>query len=141
MINLIDKFNKEIVGSKETISDYIPRILPHGDFGKIYGLNAILNSWSNVLVTPCKTYIGDPEYGSNLYKLIGRPTNEQTKENIKNEIINTIQKYDDRAQISDIDIQFLSDKKGFTVKLSIEYDGEISDTSFSINETLKGGFK
>ena len=51
-----------MIGSSEKIRDYIALISSRGDFQRIEDLNVILTSWNNILLTPRRTYILDPEF-------------------------------------------------------------------------------
>jgi len=140
MANLLDRFYKDVVGSKDKIFDYIPIIDSSGDFKRIYDLDVILNSWNNILITPRGSYIFDPEYGSDLLKYIFSPSDAKTVEDIKNEIIYTIRKYDDRATISSIDVLFLRNKKGFDINIDVEYNRQTKKLSTKIDENIYFNF-
>jgi phage baseplate assembly protein W len=135
-MNLLDRFKKTIVGSKGTIGDFTSAIISSGDFNRITDIQVILNSWSNILLTPTKTYDHDPEYGSNLYKMIFEPCDDQTKNKIKNEIYNKLSKYDDRASIQEMKINYLTNKKGFVVDIIANYKGQKSEVRIVIDESI-----
>ena len=136
MANLLDRFNKDVIGSKGRISDYAPKISSKGDFTRTIDIETILLSWNNILLTPTRSYIYDPEYGCDLYKMVFDPADEMTIENIKSEIQNKLEFYDDRAYITNIDVQYLSGKKGFSVNVYVNYDGDKSQLSVIIDEDL-----
>ena len=50
MSNLLDRFQKHIVGSDGKFADYTSIISPKGDFKRISDLEVILNSWKNILI-------------------------------------------------------------------------------------------
>jgi len=135
-MNLLDRFKKTIIGSKGTIADFTSAIISSGDFNRITDIQVILNSWSNILLTPTKTYDHDPEYGSNLYKMIFEPCDDQTKNKIKNEIYNKLSKYDDRASIQEMKINYLTNKKGFVVDIIANYKGQKSEVRIVIDESI-----
>ncbi len=135
MANLLDKFNSYVVGSNSTTADYIPIIAPSGDFKKLYGINAIFASWKNILMTQQGTYIFDPQYGSNILKLLFDPCDDETINRIKNEIYRCLSTYDDRATITDIDIYYLNGRKGFEINITCEYNGEEEVLQTVIDET------
>ena len=135
MANLLDKFNKDIVGSRVIDSDYNALISPSGDFTRTKGIKTILQSWNNILLTPVGSYDHDPEYGSLLYTYIFEPADAQTQESIKDEIKNSIFRFDDRATILNIDVKFLPRNKGFNVVVEVSYEGEKADLSLTIIET------
>ena len=136
MANLLDRFNKTVAGSESKLADYKSKISSVGDFKRISDIEVILSSWNNILLTPKRTYMFDPEYGSDLYKLVFEPADERTQEQITREVVNSLRKYDDRAIINDVRVSFLSNQKGFVVAVDVEYEGETSQLETVIDEDL-----
>jgi len=133
--SLLAKFKKNVVGSKTKVSDYQCSLTASGEFKRISGLEVILNSWNNILLTPRGSYDHDPEYGSDLYKYIFEPADEETMEGITNEIKTVLETYDSRAKPTTINIQFLKDKKGFSIDIFVEYKEEEGQLSATIDDT------
>ena len=119
MANLLSRFNQTVAGSDSKLGDYKSTIESKGDFKRIKGIEVIINSWNNILVTPKRSYMFDPEYGSNLYKMVFEPADDRTKQQIIQETVGSIRKYDDRAKISNIRVEFFPNLKGFTVALDV----------------------
>ena len=136
MANLLNRFNKTVAGSESKYSDYISTISSTGDFKRIEGIEVILNSWNNILLTPRRTYMYDPRYGSDLYKLIFEPADSRTIEKIKDEVINSIRTYDDRASINNVRVTFLSNQKGFDIGIDVDYNGDIGQFNVTITENF-----
>ena len=134
MANLLNRFNQAVVGSESKLGDYKSIISNKGDFKRIQDIHVILNSWNNILVTPKRSYMFDPEYGSNLYKLVFEPADEKTQEQIVNEIVNVIRRYDDRAKINDVSVTFLPNRKGFNVAIDVEYEGDTKQLEIILDE-------
>lgn len=139
MSSLLERFRKDSVGSANRVSDYVQKIGSRGDFRKIYGINAILNSWNNILLTPKRSYPNNPEYGSDLYKLVFEPLDEETVERIISEVAGTLSLYDDRATISDINVYRIQGEKGFTVDVIVDYEGSTDTLSVVITEQAFSG--
>ena len=135
MANLLDKFNTRVVGSSGRIVDVGPNISSDGDFQYLTDLNVITTSWGNLLQTPRRTYIDDPEYGSDLLKMVFAPADAVTIEAIKTEVKNRIMQYDSRASIGDIQVTFLPNKKGFVINISVSYKGQTQDLSVAIKQS------
>lgn len=135
MGNLLSRFNKEVIGSDDRIYDYLPKITSTGDFKRVRDIDVIITSWNNILVTPRRTYIFDPEYGSDLHKLIFEPVDDTTVDRIKTEVVTRIRTYDDRATIEETEVLLNSNRKGFTVNLFVEYEGETGTLSVSFDDT------
>jgi len=134
MANILDRFNLDVIGSSGKIADILPYISPKGDFKRVTDFNTILNSWNNILLTPRRTYLFDPEYGSDLYKQVFAPADEDTIEEIKDEIMDRLMYYDDRASIDNIDIQFTTNKKGFNVSIYVSYEGDKKELNLWLGE-------
>jgi phage baseplate assembly protein W len=135
MANLLDRFIKSAVGTDVQPHDFIPRISSIGDFKRIRNIDVILNSWNNILLTPLGSYIYDPNFGSNLYKLIFEPADDGTVEAIKTEVQTRIENYDARAEILNIFITLLPDKKGFNVNLECGFKGERGEISIKFDDS------
>lgn len=136
MANLLDRFNESVIGSSAKIADYTAKISPKADFTRLENLNAILNSWNNILLTPTRTYIFDPEYGSELFRLVFEPADNETAERIREEVITKLQRYDDRARILSADVIFKPNGKGFTVTINVDYQGDQSQLTVTIDPEL-----
>jgi phage baseplate assembly protein W len=134
--NLLDRFNKTVVGADDKDADYQSKIVTSGDFKRITDIEVILSSWSNILITPKRTYQYDPEFGSDLYKLVFEPADEATEEQITQEVIETLRLYDPRAIIQDVTITFITSRKAFNVAIEVEYKGDQSQLDVIIDEDV-----
>ena len=133
MSTLLEKFQKKIVGSQSIITDYVPAISSAGDFSSVNNIQAILASWNNILLTQVRTYVANPEYGSELYKYVFEPVDEFTAESIKEEIQYRLMLYDDRAQVTIIEVSFMQDGHGFIADIDLKYKGEEGTLSIDVN--------
>jgi phage baseplate assembly protein W len=136
MANLLDRFNKNVIGSESKIADYRSIISSGGDFRRIEDIEVILSSWNNILLTPRRTYMFDPQYGSNLYKMVFEPADERTQSQIVNEVVDTIRKYDDRARINNVRVLFSTNKKGFNISIDVEYEGNTGQLELVVDEDV-----
>ena len=134
MANILDRFKKNVIGSGSSINDYTAVITPSGDFKRISGFTAILNSWNNILLTPVGSYDHDPEYGSNIHKFVFEPLDSKTSEKIKKEIKRCVSNYTNGASISRIDVKFLSGGKGFSADIFVDYEDEQGRLSINMDE-------
>lgn len=135
MANLLNRFNESVAGSNTKIADYLSSVAVAGDFKRIRNLEVILNSWNNILITPKRSYQYDPEYGSDLYKLVFEPADDITLEKVINEVKNTLMRYDDRATINDIDVVFFSNQKGFSLTIDVDYEGDTKQLNTILDES------
>jgi phage baseplate assembly protein W len=132
----LSKFQRSVIGSQGKIYDYAPLISSKGDFKKVTDLETIILSWNNILLTPTRTYTYDPEYGCDLYKKVFEQADDKTKEDIRTEILTKLSKYDPRASITNISVEYLSNRKGFTVSVTASYEGSTEQLQVIIDEDL-----
>jgi len=135
MANLLNRFNETVAGSNSKISDYVSTLSVKGDFKRIRDIEVILNSWNNILVTPRRSYQYDPEFGSDLYKLVFEPADEITLNKVIDEVTDTLMRYDDRAIIRDVAVVFFTNQKGFSITLDIDFDGETKELKTILDES------
>jgi len=135
MANLLSRFKKQVIGSDGRIYDYLPKITASGEFKRVKDIDVIVTSWNNILLTPKRTFLNDPEYGSDLHLMIFEPIDDSTIERIKQEIEESIGYYDDRAQITDITVTLMANGKGFSVEIHAEYDGEEGSLSVKFDDS------
>lgn len=140
MANLLDRFNKNVIGSENKLVDYKSIIASTGDFKRIEDIEVILNSWNNILLTAKRSYVFDPEYGSNLFKMIFEPADERTQNKIIEEVIESIRRYDDRAAITDVTVEFKVNGKGFNIGIEVDYEGDTTQLNTTIDESLYFNF-
>lgn len=140
MANILDKFKTTSIGSSGRILDFSSKISPSGDFSKLFDMDAILSSWSNILITPRGSMDHDPEFGSDLYLYIFEPADTITQESIKDEIYRALTTYDDRALIDEITVSFLKNKKGFNVSIVAKYEGDNSEMNLTLDENTYMSF-
>lgn len=140
MANILDRFNKQVVGSDDTLRDYLSVVASIGDFKRISDLNVILNSWNNILLTPRGTYMHDPEFGSDLYKYVFEPSDGVSVEGVKREVINRITTYDNRATIDNIEVLVQNNGKRFDVILYVDYKGEKGTLDVKFEDTTFADF-
>ncbi len=134
MTNLLDRFSKTQLGNESYIIDYISTINPSGDFTKIEKINVILKSWFNILITPKRTVDHDPEFGCGIQRYIFKQVDGFTSNEIKDEIIYSLNRYDNRASIEKIIVEVLPNKKGFYIEIHVDYEGETSSLGFTLDE-------
>ena len=135
MANLLKRFNKQVVGSNGRIYDYAAKITASGDFKRLEDLNVIISSWNNILLTRKRTYLHDPQYGSNLYLLLFEPADDTTVERIKSEVENSLMVYDSRATIEGMEVLLKPNKKGFQINIDVTYEGTKGILSVSFDDS------
>lgn len=136
MGSILDKFKSSVVGSDGKISDYISIISPVGDFTRVENIEVIMNSWSNILRTEIGTYDHDPDFGCDLHKYIFEPQDEETRNAICDTIKDKLLKFDNRARIESVVVDYVKSGKGFVVTLVASMGKQLS--SLKVNVTPQG---
>ena len=134
MASILGRFNETVVGSNTKLGDYISKISVSGDFKRIRDIQVVLNSWNNILITPRRSYQFDPEYGSDLYKMVFEPADQITVDKVINEVTTVLLRYDDRASIDDVNVTFFPNLKGFSVGIDVNYQGDTGQLQIIIDE-------
>ena len=127
-------FEDTIKAQSDTIYDYKDYFNPAGDFKKVSGINALITSLQNLLVTPLGTYPWDPTYGSLLYKKVWELLDDYSEEDIRREVIDRTREFDDRIEIESVEINSFSDQKGFQINMKIEYEDSIEEVDLAIHQ-------
>ena len=140
MANLLDRFRTQVIGSENSLRDYLSVIASIGDFKRIDDINVIINSWNNILLTPRGSYLHDPEFGSDLYKYVFEPSDDSTVEGIKREVIDRISLYDDRASIEDVNVNISNNGKRISLSILINYQGEKGTLDVKFDDTTFADF-
>jgi len=126
MPNMLDRFSKVSTGKQSYIIDYLYRINVSGDFEIIKGINAIVNSWLNILTTSVGTVDHDPEFGCGIQQYLFKPLDSFTANDLKDEIKYKLMRYDNRARIEKIDVSGDVKEKQLYVEIYIIYKGKRS---------------
>ena len=134
MASELKKFGDSVAGKQDALADYTDKISPSGDFKRISGINVIVNSLRNLLLTPLGTYPFDPTYGSELYKKVFELNHSNIKEEVLYEVRDRVRQTDDRIYIQSVDIQYHTNLKGFRLSVTIEYDGNVADLDLDFDQ-------
>jgi phage baseplate assembly protein W len=128
MANFMNRFKKLINNDQKEDSpvqaefvDYKPEISPQGDFKITVDLDCVLHSWKVILMTPTRTYLFDPEFGSDIYKYVFEQLDNYSAQSILDETRGKIELYDTRIPLLDSRVVLLKAEKGFGVELRAEY--------------------
>jgi len=134
-------FEESVTGQKNIVRDYRDVIASGGDFKKITGTAALINSIRNLLLTPLGSYPFDPEYGSLLYKKIFEPADEQTRSEVEYEVKDRILQFHNKVRILSVQIDYFTNQKGFTVSLRIQKGEEEVSTKLDFDEAIVPGLE
>lgn len=100
--------------TKETYDTYTVK--------QLIDINTVANSLNNIFSWTPGERVLDPEFGTNLRKVLFEGITAQNSELIRAEVRNSISKYEPRVQIQDIyDISTIDDTENNTVQMRIVY--------------------
>ena len=131
--NTLKKFEGSVRGKGGVAYDYLDRVDSAGDFSRIEGINVIINSLRNLLITPLESYPFNPEYGSKLYKKVWEPLDQQSQEDIEYEVKDRVALHDSRIRVTSVLISPLSDNKGVTVTVFIKKGDESGEVTLDFS--------
>ena len=132
MSTSLDLFNQYVSGSSDQDIDISPIILSSGDFTRLVGIDTVLNSWNTILNIPVGTYDHDPMFGSDILKYLFEPMDEKNITNIQTSVESSLMDNDDRATITDIEVQILPGRKGIVLAIYVVYNGEEATLSTTV---------
>ena len=120
MANDIRKFYAVVSGKSDQIYDYTSTISETGDYKKVNGIQVLIHSIRNLLLTPLGFYPFDPTYGSLLYKKVFEQLDDQSIQEIRYEVTQRIKEFDSRIDVEEVDIKIIgTDQKGVQVNVHI----------------------
>ena len=134
-INTVERFLKNIKGQRKVIKDIDCVLGSTGDFIELLGIDVILCSLRNALMTCKRTYIFDPEYGTSIYKYVFENRMGILKANLTNEINAVISNYHNTAKIT-FSIDISPKPKAINITFNIDYNGEVSKRVFKLDESM-----
>lgn len=126
------KFENREIASNNISKDIFPIIDSNADFKELRGKDAIVASIRNLLMTPMGRYPFDPNYGSLLYKQVFEPMDDTTYQNIRYEIKDRIEMYEDRVSVDNVEIEFSRDNKTAIINVEFVILNENNKTKLSI---------
>ena len=92
----------------------------HGGFNRVSRWDKLGDDIRVLLMTSKGTQIGDPEFGSNLFKMIYRPASKENANIMRSEIQDCINTYYPDISIQSIDISFYDNEVFFDIAYSIQ---------------------
>ena len=128
--------DKRVTENGNDLTDYIPFISPSGDFSKVHGFDVIAHSWDVILSTREGSYIDDPNFGSKLYEYVFQPIDEFTADDVREEVLEKLTTYDDRAEISEVSVNFNTTYKEISIQVIASWQGKVNNYQFNMDENL-----
>ena len=141
MADPLKTFDTSVKGKNNLAYDYRDIIGSSGDFKRLEGVNVLINSIRNLLITPLGSYPFQPLYGSLLYKKVFEPLDEQSLEDIQYECKDRIIQFDSRVNISSVSIVPLRNNKGVTVSIKINRGEESGEVKIDFSDLPEFGLE
>jgi phage baseplate assembly protein W len=119
-VSYADKFTVTELRS-ERYSDF------YNNFNKNYGTkdiaritndNAVINSIKNIVFTNKGERLYNPDFGTNVYKLLFENFSKFTSDTLRTDIITAIENYEPRAKINNVYVEQDIDNHGIVITLS-----------------------
>ena len=141
MADPLKTFDTSVKGKNNLAYDYRDIIGSSGDFKRLEGVNVLINSIRNLLITPLGSYPFQPLYGSLLYKKVFEPLDEQSLEDIQYECKDRIIQFDSRVNISSVSVVPLRNNKGVTVSIKINRGEESGEVKIDFSDLPEFGLE
>lgn len=121
-----------IFRQKIIYSDISPVFHPNivGNLKVVKNKNSVEASIENILLTPLYTRIMLPEFASNLERFLFEPISELTSFKIRSEALRAITKWDNRINISDIEVNPLYEENAYHIQFQYYVEGMEDIASF-----------
>jgi len=103
-------------------------VSPSGDFKRLEGLDAIIDSYQKLLSIKRGTYPFDPEIGTEITKYLFDLDDDVTRELVKDEVMETLSK-EDRASVLNVDVIPLENQKAAYIRVV----SKVNDKKVEIN--------
>jgi len=103
-----------------------------GDVALSYDEQAVIRSVRNLLSTNHYERPFNPDLGSNMSALLFEPISPLTASALKNEITTTIQNYEPRASLKEVQVSAQPDKNAYSVYLSFYIENATLPTTVTL---------
>lgn len=131
----IDPFYRAVPGRIYELQDITQKIADSGDWKQIAGMDVLVTHLLNLLNIGRATYLMDPEFGLGLYRYLFEPVDATTQRAIEAEVAHAISQVTTSASIS-YEVGFFTDRKGFRIDITIDYQGKKKDLSVNITDSV-----
>lgn len=141
MADPLKTFDTTVKGKNNLAYDYRDVIGASGDFRRLEGINVLINSIRNLLITPLGSYPFNPLYGSLLYKKVFEPLDAQSIQEIQYECKDRIMQFDSRVNLESVSVIPLRNNKGVTVSIKINRGEESGEVKIDFTDLPEFGLE
>jgi phage baseplate assembly protein W len=141
MADPLKTFDTSVRGKNNLAYDYRDVIGSSGDFRRLEGINVLINSIRNLLITPLGSYPFNPLYGSLLYKKVFEPLDSQSIQEIQYECKDRIMQFDSRVNLESVFVEPLKNNKGVTVSIKIKRGAESGEVKIDFTDLPEFGLE
>jgi len=130
-----DRYTARRPRNEDLYSDFLVNINAHPDNGQIVTYKneeAVISSIKNLLFTNKYERLFQPEIGSNIQRLLFEPISPQTEVDIVNEIKETIENYEPRANLLDVIASGDPDNNSYLITISFYITSAENVTTINI---------
>lgn len=103
-----------------------------GDVAISYDEQAVIRSIRNLLLTKHYERPFNPDLGSNLDALLFEPISPLMSGALRNEIRTTIENYEPRARLKDVEVNAVPDKNSYSITLSFYIENATLPTTVTL---------
>lgn len=96
-----------------------------GDVGKALGATAVKNSLLSIIKTNHYERLFNPEFGSNIHKLLFEPMNDLTVVRIKSVVEKALTAFEPRANVLNVSVEAQEDKNRYKVSVLFDLGTEL----------------
>ena len=96
-----------------------------GDVGKALGATAVKNSLLSIIKTNHYERLFNPEFGSNIHKLLFEPMNDLTVVRIKSVVEKALTAFEPRANVLNVNVEAQEDKNRYKVSVLFDLGTEL----------------
>lgn len=107
-----------------------------GGIKKVTNVDSVISSIDNILRTRPGERVMLPLFGAGLADLVFEPTNPDIYDEVRDNLIRSIETWEDRVTINSVDFQVEADKNTVTIKMSFAVRGY--DEIFEYSTSLVG---
>ena len=96
-----------------------------GDVGKALGADAVKNSLLSIIKTNHYERLFNPEFGSNIHKLLFEPMNDLTVVRMKSVIETALTNHEERANVLNVSVEAQEEKNRYKVSVLFDLGTEL----------------
>jgi phage baseplate assembly protein W len=114
----------------------LPKIDNTNDFTESYGIDVIIQSYFIILHTPKGKRAWQPDFGCSLMEQVFSLATSDNLEFIKNDVRSALERWEPRAKVNSVDLQYFRENKTILLTINMKYDERDYEQKFMFNSEL-----